>query len=398
MQDFFKGAADMELHVSDWYKSREQQDVMLEAGGNGLSRSVLGAHVIEKPELSEFLSGKEIVFTTGVALANDEELFKLAENSFMSGASALVLNTGKYINAVPEELKVFCSKNNFPLFTVPWSVHIETVIKSVYNLVAALNTESDKNKSVFESIMHNPSQYREYETALRELGFSPEWDYCVALIRPKNFNRYTNLSQIKTIYDALSLSASAGSFFFPYTTSDDVVLVAAKTTPKDIEAFIVKSLGNLYPEKTVFGIGRSTKSIRCLDKSYILATKILSMKASGVIPDKIVRYDELGIYRIIAGLENNDILNQIDEEYFAPLLDYDRLCGTDYVEFINTYLECDGHINKIAERMFIHKNTVHYKIRKIEEILDCDLSRYDVKMYLMIATMHAKAKNGRTVH
>ena len=73
-------------------------------------------------------------------------------------------------------------------------------------------------------------------------------------------------------------------------------------------------------------------------------------------------------------------------------MDYDRLCGTDYVEFINTYLECDGHINKIAERMFIHKNTVHYKIRKIEEILDCDLSRYDVKMYLMIATMHAKEK------
>ena len=382
----------MELHVSDWYKSGEQQDLILEAGGNGMSRSVLGAHTIEKPELSEFLSGKEIVFTTGVAITNEAELLKLAENAFSSDVSALVLNTGKYIKSVPEELKVFCNKNNFPLFTLPWSVHIETVIQSVYNLVAARTVENNKSISVFESIMHNPSQYREHETALRELGFSPEWDYCVSLIRPKNLDKHASPSPIKKLYDIFSLSDLSDSLFFPYMTSDEVVLIAAKTTPKDIETYIIKSLGSLYPDRAVFSIGRSTKSIRCLDKSYFLAMKILSMKAGGVIPDKVVRYDELGIYRIIAGLENHDILNQIDEEYFAPLLDYDRLCGTDYAEFINTYLECDGHINKIAERMFIHKNTVHYKIRKIEEILDCDLSRYDVKMYLMIAAMHAKEK------
>ena len=35
--------------------------------------------------------------------------------------------------------------------------------------------------------------------------------------------------------------------------------------------------------------------------------------------------------------------------------------------------------------MFIHRNTVHYKIRKVEEILDCDLQRTDTKMYLLIA-------------
>ena len=38
--------------------------------------------------------------------------------------------------------------------------------------------------------------------------------------------------------------------------------------------------------------------------------------------------------------------------------------------------------------MFIHKNTVHYKVHRIEEILDCDLSRLDTKIYLMIASMH----------
>ena len=379
----------MALHVSDWYKDSMQDDVILETGSNGLNREILGAHIVEKPDISEFLSGNEIVFTTGVALADDGELLKLAETVFASGASALVLNTGKYINSVPEELKVFCAKNNFPLFTVPWNVHIEALIQSVYNLVSAQNLKKNKGISVFESIMRNPSLYYEHENDLRDLGFSSEWDYCVSLIHPKDPDKRKNPAVIKKLFDRFSQSTT-GTMFFPYISSDKVVLVAARTTPKDIEAFILKTLGNLYPERVVFGIGRSTKSIRCIDKSYSLAAKILSMKASGSIPDKIVRYDELGMYRIIAGLENHDILNQIDEEYYKPLLDYDRLCGTDYAVFINVYLECDGHINKISERMFIHKNTVHYKIHKIEEILDCDLSRYDVKMYLMIATMHAK--------
>ena len=56
-------------------------------------------------------------------------------------------------------------------------------------------------------------------------------------------------------------------------------------------------------------------------------------------------------------------------------------------EFIKIYLECNGRINKISDKMFIHKNTVHYKLKKIEEILDCDLSRYDIKMYIIIAVM-----------
>lgn len=38
--------------------------------------------------------------------------------------------------------------------------------------------------------------------------------------------------------------------------------------------------------------------------------------------------------------------------------------------------------------MLIRKNTVHYKIHRIEEIPDCDLSRLDIKIYLMITTMN----------
>ena len=58
------------------------------------------------------------------------------------------------------------------------------------------------------------------------------------------------------------------------------------------------------------------------------------------------------------------------------------------MEFVQNYLKYDGRVHDIAEKMFIHRNTVHYKIRKVEEILDCDLQSTETKLYLLIATMN----------
>lgn len=144
----------------------------------------------------------------------------------------------------------------------------------------------------------------------------------------------------------------------------------------------VQVLGRLF-----FSVGRCTKSVRCIQKSFVLAEKILTLQLGGQLPVSLHAYNNLGIYKIVLGLENQDILNEIHEEYLAPLISYDRACGTEYVDFIQNYLKYDGHIRAISEKMFIHRNTVHYKIRKIEEILDCDLQRTDTKMYLLIAVM-----------
>ena len=384
----------MSLNVLNWYNDSRQQEVFLAAGAAGLNRAVAGAYIIEKPQFAEFLSGQEIIFTTGVAIEDESEITEIAKASFSSGASALVLNTGMYIKSVPEDTVLFCNKNNFPLFTIPWHVRIESMIQSIYNLISINDTGSDneKVKSLFESIIQKPEQYLSHADQLKELGLSSEWEYCAAIVHPVSGAGRSASSPLREAFDRLNERSTARNLIFPYVSSHNIIVIFANTIPKDAEAELKNALGSLYPEKVIFCIGRSTKSIRCLNKSYNLAFKILSLKLSGSIPENIVSYDELGIYKVIAALENKDILRQITDEYYKPLLDYDRLCGTDYAEFIKIYLECNGRINKISDKMFIHKNTVHYKIKKIEEILDCDLSRYDVKMYIMIAVMSASSE------
>ena len=45
----------------------------------------------------------------------------------------------------------------------------------------------------------------------------------------------------------------------------------------------------------------------------------------------------------------------------------------DYCDFINTYISYNGSIKKIAESLYVHKNTVQYNIHKLHDLTGFDL-------------------------
>ena len=94
---------------------------------------------------------------------------------------------------------------------------------------------------------------------------------------------------------------------------------------------------------------------------------------------------DLNVYTIVNALGSSALPEQIYKRYLEPIVEYDKYCGSDYMDFINAYIKYDGHIKTISEKTYIHRNTVHYRIKKIEELLGCDLSRLDTKMYIMMA-------------
>lgn len=66
---------------------------------------------------------------------------------------------------------------------------------------------------------------------------------------------------------------------------------------------------------------------------------------------------------------------------------HDRNNGSDYLEFLTVYLTSNCNINDTADKLFIHRNTVVYKIKKINELLDCDLNELEVRVKLYLAIM-----------
>jgi DNA-binding PucR family transcriptional regulator len=67
----------------------------------------------------------------------------------------------------------------------------------------------------------------------------------------------------------------------------------------------------------------------------------------------------------------------------GSVLEYDEQNGSDYFEFIKMYLQNGASVQQAANHMYVHRNTIHYKIGKIKEIAGINLT--DMEDLLKVA-------------
>jgi hypothetical protein len=85
--------------------------------------------------------------------------------------------------------------------------------------------------------------------------------------------------------------------------------------------------------------------------------------------------------RLRARLTDNDV---IPLPGLRQMLDHDARNGTEYTATIQAYLECVGDTARTAERLFIHPNTLRYRIRRAAELFNLDLTDSDLALLLWL--------------
>ncbi len=104
---------------------------------------------------------------------------------------------------------------------------------------------------------------------------------------------------------------------------------------------------------------------------------------------RTTHFDELGPYCFVLGRPPSEIRG-FCERVLGPLAtDPDR-----YEELARTleeYLEAHGSLNEVARRLFLHRNTVRQRLRRIAEITRADLSDADSRLALHLAVLGRRA-------
>ena len=102
---------------------------------------------------------------------------------------------------------------------------------------------------------------------------------------------------------------------------------------------------------------------------------------------EIVRFDDMGIFRILMSVEDKQLLKEISEELLSPLIERDKDRNSNYIETLDSYLRNDGSIQAVSAEMFTHRNTVIYRIKNIKSILNTNFDTLDEKMQYHIACL-----------
>ena len=72
-------------------------------------------------------------------------------------------------------------------------------------------------------------------------------------------------------------------------------------------------------------------------------------------------------------------------EALAPLLAYDDERGTDLAHTLVVFVQLGGNIAGTAETLFLHRNSVAYRLQRIEEVCRLDVRNPDVRRLLTTA-------------
>ena len=69
----------------------------------------------------------------------------------------------------------------------------------------------------------------------------------------------------------------------------------------------------------------------------------------------------------------------------TPLLDYDADHGTELVRTLRVFLDCSGSWTKAAETMFVHVNSLRYRMRRVEELTGRDMGSLADQAAMLLA-------------
>lgn len=143
-----------------------------------------------------------------------------------------------------------------------------------------------------------------------------------------------------------------------------------KEMASNIQKEVTSSLDGI---KINIGIGRYCESIEDFSKSYREALDALNLGNKILGSGKVVNFDDLGIYKLLLDVSNKNQLKHFALNHLQTLIEQDEQHGTDLITTLEIYLKNDKKICKTAEELFVHRNTVRYRIKKISDILGIDM-------------------------
>lgn len=141
-----------------------------------------------------------------------------------------------------------------------------------------------------------------------------------------------------------------------------------------------------FPDLSVsVGIGRPYGQVAQLSKGYQEARQALKIGRTVWGKGNVYHFNELGIYRLLLTHQGEKDLGRFFEDFLQPLVVYDQQNGTELVNTLEQYFHHNYNIQSTANHLFLHRNTLNYRLRRIREILSLDLDNPEDRLCLEMA-------------
>lgn len=226
----------------------------------------------------------------------------------------------------------------------------------------------------------------------KELHFATDAPRAVFLIRQLGHSDVATVDVLSGLFpDKLQ------DFVLSINETDIAIVkqITVNTTSEDLEKIAVgleNTLKNELRIKTVIGIGTVAEHLRELADSYKEAQTAIEVGKVFDTEKSVMHYENLGIGRLIYQLPTTlceIFLSEVFKKNSIDSLDQETLFT------INKFFENNLNVSETSRKLFVHRNTLVYRLEKIKKLTGLDLRQFDHAIVFKVALMVRKYLSSR---
>ena len=384
----------------------------LRTGEQGLSTQIRWIYfadclqcVQSEYKIENYIHGGEFVILTNRAVTGDrEKLLPLVTQFADHQISALGINEGQ----ISEELLQYCEERNLPLFELPEKYPLIDLSQLMCQRLVIEENRQNAGEQLFASILDAEHLSREdVMDQARYLNINLDGEFCVAEFTYKKIQSSHMIGNVlmfgqkirEIIRNAFSYHTKEKILMLSQAGSILVLIPMATFQNTQIKSIVLRIIERVLTEYHAIlyvGVGNSTGYLEDVKQSRneaAAANKVARTmnKQKGAMSF----YSDLGIYTLISHVDEPKVLDAYVEDQIGKLLQADEVNKGNLCETLENYLNQNCNAKKTAEEMFVHRNTLNYRLKKISEILDCDYEKLEDCVKLKLAFIILKYRNNK---
>lgn len=320
-------------------------------------------------------------------LSTDEEnLIGICDNRNV----VVACTQSKYIGYPYSDIKVKCIKteldfdktDKYCLFLQQEDKKVLEIVKQSLSAFKSVNREFDDEEFFFQQVVNEKIENISWKAQC--LGISDEEIRVVFVI---------NVSS-KNMQDAKEIIADVapvrdGDCLFTNAANELVFIRRCKSEPSNTKLMniamqISTGITESLFEQPSIGIGGVSEKLADLSKSYKAAISALDVGYIFENRNKIYAHMSLGVSRLVTSVpieKCKAFLNEVLKEDILREIDNETM------NTVQRFLDCDLNISLAARELYIHRNTLVFRLDKLKSLTGLDVRKFEDAMLLKMAML-----------
>ena len=369
------------------------------AGEGGLSSEILATEILDFEFLQEGQAYREKIFDgdsivlSSLLFAKDEpeRVLDAVQRLMALNVKALAYKP-VFFKKLPQEALDYADAHNFTILEFGYDEFFEPIITSIKELVEK-DQAADLTETLFEEMLERKFTMEEAETAKDKIN---------PLLRPETMAVCLRLDgigeeRIREIIRRGRPDQRLSSKVFVGKCKDKLMVILSQDE-KNMNRFRalmedVKVAYGLTEETYVEGVSDIRNINKGIDR--IIQQAYWAQAVAEIEEERTEWYKDLGVYKLIISDIHASSIEEYMKTYLEPLFD-DSEKDQELLHTAIEYILAKGDSQKTADRLFCHKNTIRYRLGKIQEKLDPAVNEREfyqnlamaIKIYLLLGKYH----------